>query len=106
MSLSVYVLGREVATLASVGDFKSSLTYHDGVAPDDFVSLTAPFTLVGMSVVLAYRFAAAMRRVEDFNYQLRARVDRATARLSDTLGREHALALANAQIGARLEVGA
>jgi signal transduction histidine kinase len=67
-------------------------------------SLTAPFTLVGMSVVLAYRFATAMRRVEDFNHQLRARVDGATARLSETLGREHALALANAQIGARLDL--
>lgn len=67
-------------------------------------SLTAPFTLVGMSVVLAYRFAAAMRRAEDFNYQLRARVDSATARLSETLGREHRLALANAQMGARLDL--
>lgn len=67
-------------------------------------SLTAPFTLIGMSVVLAYRFAAAMRRAEDFNHELRARVDSATARLSDTLGREHALALANAQIGARLDL--
>jgi signal transduction histidine kinase len=67
-------------------------------------SLTAPFTLVGMSVVLAYRFASAMRRVEDFNYQLRERVDSATARLSETLGREHVLALANAQIGARLDL--
>jgi signal transduction histidine kinase len=67
-------------------------------------SITAPFTLVGMSVVLAHRFATAMRQVEDFNYQLRARVDSATARLSETLGREHALALANAQIGARLDL--
>ena len=40
MSLSVYVLGREVATLDAVGDFKSSMTYHEGVAPEDFVSLT------------------------------------------------------------------
>jgi signal transduction histidine kinase len=67
-------------------------------------SLTAPFTLIGMSVVLAYRFAAAMRRVEDFNFQLRARVDSASRRLSATLGREHSLALANAQISARLDL--
>ncbi len=40
MSLSVYVLGREVATLEAIGDFKSSLVYRDGVASDDFVSLT------------------------------------------------------------------
>ena len=42
MRLSVYVLGREVATLAQSGDFKSVLTYHPQVAADDFVSLTMP----------------------------------------------------------------
>lgn len=42
MKLSVYVLGREVATLEPVGDFKSVLTYHPKVAADDFVSLTMP----------------------------------------------------------------
>lgn len=40
MTLSVYVLGREVATLEAIGDFKSSMTYHSGIAPEDFVSLT------------------------------------------------------------------
>lgn len=38
--LSVHVLGREVGTLEAVGDFKSSMRYHDGVAAEDFVSLT------------------------------------------------------------------
>ena len=42
MRLSVYVLGREVATLEQAGDFKSVLTYHPNVAIDDFVSLTMP----------------------------------------------------------------
>ena len=42
MQLSVYVLGREVATLAQSGDFKSVLSYHQGTAQDDFVSLTMP----------------------------------------------------------------
>ena len=40
MRLSVYVLGREVATLEQSGDFKSVLTYHPNVAASDFVSLT------------------------------------------------------------------
>lgn len=40
MNLSVYVLGREVATLEAVGDFKSSMAYHAGVPPEAFVSLT------------------------------------------------------------------
>ena len=42
MALSVYVQGREVATLAQSGDFKSVLTYHPQVASADFVSLTMP----------------------------------------------------------------
>jgi serine/threonine-protein kinase HipA len=42
MPLSVYVLGREVATLEPSGDFKSVLSYHPGVGTDDFVSLTMP----------------------------------------------------------------
>jgi serine/threonine-protein kinase HipA len=40
MSLGIYVLGREVATLEAIGDFKSSMTYRADVAPEDFVSLT------------------------------------------------------------------
>lgn len=42
MKLSVHVLGRDVAVLEAVGDFKSVLTYHAGIAEDDFVSLTMP----------------------------------------------------------------
>src|ERR1700728_2667284 len=42
MKLSVYVLGREVAALEPVGDFKSVLTYSSETATDEFVSLTMP----------------------------------------------------------------
>jgi len=45
MRLSVYVLGREVATLEQASDFKSVLSYHPQVAADDFVSLTMPVRL-------------------------------------------------------------
>lgn len=40
MSLIVYILGREVAVLDAIGDFRSSLTYRDAVSSEDFVSLT------------------------------------------------------------------
>ncbi len=40
MKLSVYVLGREVAVLESVGDFKSVLNYLPNTPMNDFVSLT------------------------------------------------------------------
>jgi len=42
MKLAVYIQGRPVAVLESVGDFKSVLTYDSGVASEDFVSLTMP----------------------------------------------------------------
>lgn len=40
MRLAVHVLGREVATLEAIGDFRSAMTYREGVAETDFVSLT------------------------------------------------------------------
>lgn len=42
MKLIVHVLGRPVATLEKVGDFKSVVTYHPEAAAEDFVSLTMP----------------------------------------------------------------
>ena len=42
MKLSAYVLGRDVATLASDGDFRCVLTYQAQAAAEDFVSLTMP----------------------------------------------------------------
>ena len=42
MKLAVHVLGRQVAMLESIGDFKSVLTYDAGAAVGDFVSLTMP----------------------------------------------------------------
>lgn len=42
MKLSVYILGREVAVLESVGDFKSVVTYDPNAPTNYFVSLTMP----------------------------------------------------------------
>jgi serine/threonine-protein kinase HipA len=42
VKLAVHVLGREVAVLESVGDFRSVLTYHANTSANDFVSLTMP----------------------------------------------------------------
>jgi len=66
--------------------------------------LTSPLTLLGMSVVLAYRFAAAMRRIEAFNVELRHEVDAATSSLAGTLARQHALELDHTRIGERLHL--
>jgi serine/threonine-protein kinase HipA len=42
LKLNVHVLGRHVAVLDQVGDFKSVMTYVPEVAPADLVSLTMP----------------------------------------------------------------
>lgn len=45
MKLAVYVLGREVAALEQVGDFKSVLSYRNDAHSQDFISLTMPVRL-------------------------------------------------------------
>ncbi len=42
MKLNVHVLGRQVAVLEQVGDFKSVMTYVPEVGPEKLVSLTMP----------------------------------------------------------------
>lgn len=42
MKLNVHVLGKHVAVLESLGDFKSVLTYVPDAQPEDLVSLTMP----------------------------------------------------------------
>jgi signal transduction histidine kinase len=91
-----------IPLLVSVHDF---LLFY-GVISDDMylMAVTAPVTVVGMGFALAYRFAAAMKRVESFNLELTREVDAATRQLGETLQREHALALNNTRIGERLNL--
>lgn len=68
------------------------------------MTVTSPLTIIGLGFALAYRFAAAMRRAENFAVELQREVDAATRQLTETLGREHHLALNNARIGERLNL--
>lgn len=68
------------------------------------LSLTSVLTLVGIAFVVAYRFVAAMRKVEGFNAELTREVAVATAELSDTLSRQHALEIAHSRAGERLQL--
>jgi len=91
-----------IPLLVSIHDF---LLYY-GVIRDDayLLAATSPLTVIGMGFTLAYRFAAAMKRVESFNIELKREVDTATQQLGETLEREHALALNNTRIGERLHL--
>lgn len=68
------------------------------------LSLTSVLTLMGIGFVLSYRFVTAMRQVEGFNHELKQEVEAATRQLSDTLSRQHALALANGRAHERLQL--
>lgn len=68
------------------------------------LALTSPLTMIGLGSVLAHRFATAMRRIENFNSELRGEVEVATRQLGETLAREHQLALANTRASERLQL--
>lgn len=91
-----------VPVLVSFHDFA---LFFGWVRGDTYLlALTSVLTLIGIAFALAYRFVAALRRVENFNVELKREVDAATARLADTLAREHALALAHSRAGERLQL--
>ncbi|HDS1037781.1 TPA: ATP-binding protein [Stenotrophomonas maltophilia] len=88
--------------LTSAHDF---LVYF-GVLPARayLLALTSPLTMIGLGSVLAHRFAVAMRRIENFNEELRVEVDAATRLLGQTLQREHQLALTHTRASERLQL--
>lgn len=91
-----------IPLLVSIHDF---LLFYGVISDDTYLlAVTSPLTIIGMGFTLAYRFAAAMKRAESFNVELRREVDTATQRLGETLEREHALALNNTRIGERLNL--
>lgn len=81
------------------------LLFLDVIQSDNYLlAVTSPLTIIGMGSVLAYRFAVAMRRAENFNLELQREVQAATGQLTATLKREHDLALNHARIGERLNL--
>ncbi len=68
------------------------------------IPYTSVAVLAGMSAVLGLRHARGVRRIERFNQELEASVERARAELATTLAREHDLALANTRLQDRLEI--
>jgi len=85
--------------------FRDLALYLELIHGNNYVgALTSPLTLIGMAFAVAWRFSVAMRRVEGFNVELRHEVEMATTELSNTLAREHTLALTNIRIGERLNL--
>ena len=93
-----------VPVLISFFDLMVYLELSGASSNADLGAVTSPLTLIGMGFAIAWRFSGAMRRVEGFNVELTHKVQAATASLSQTLSREHALALSNTRIGERLSL--
>ncbi|MDO5610957.1 MAG: ATP-binding protein [Pseudomonadota bacterium] len=67
-------------------------------------ALSLPIMLAGMASVLTYHFVNAASRVEGFNAELQSEVSRATEQLTASLGRQHALELAQGMAAERLQL--
>ena len=102
--IEVRVLGVSML-LPILLSFRDLALYLELIHGNNYLdALTSPLTLIGMAFAVAWRFSVAMRRAEGFNIELKHEVDIATTQLSDTLAREHALALDNTRIGERLNL--
>jgi signal transduction histidine kinase len=97
--LAVCVLGFLVAAVHDV--LMVLRVLPDGLA---YTTVSAPLIMVGMSAILAWSVTRNLRRIERFNLELEERITITRHELTQTLGREHALALANARLGERLQL--
>ncbi|MDM0076863.1 7TM diverse intracellular signaling domain-containing protein [Variovorax sp. J2P1-59] len=69
-----------------------------------YAPLSASATLLGISFALTWRMVKGLRLVENFNAELRQRVDEATRRLADGLSRQHAAELVQTRLTERLSL--
>ncbi|MGF6757567.1 7TM diverse intracellular signaling domain-containing protein [Paraburkholderia sp. GAS42] len=69
-----------------------------------YTALTSQLQTIGMALVLAWRFVANLRGIEQFNDRLTVRIEAARTELESTLQRQHTLEVANARLGERLNL--
>ncbi|MEZ2297029.1 ATP-binding protein [Variovorax sp. RCC_210] len=69
-----------------------------------YTNMSSYVLLLGMALAQAARFAQSLRRIENFNTELIEEVNAAKAELAATLAQQHALELAHARIGERVNL--
>lgn len=69
-----------------------------------YTALTSQLQMVGMAVVLCWRFVTSLRRIERFNDELTITVAAAKEELAATLSYQHKLEVSNARLGERLSL--
>lgn len=69
-----------------------------------YASMGTHIMMVGMAFVLARRFVHSLRRIENFNAELQARVEDARAELEATLRKQHELEVSHARLAERVNL--
>ncbi|WP_436300423.1 ATP-binding protein [Variovorax paradoxus] len=69
-----------------------------------YTTMSSYGLLLGMALTQAARFVQSLRRIENFNTELIEEVNAAKAELGVTLAQQHALELAHARIGERVNL--
>jgi signal transduction histidine kinase len=69
-----------------------------------YTNMSSYVLLLGMALAQAARFAQSLRRIENFNTELIEEVNAAKAELAATLQQQHALEVAHARIGERVNL--
>ena len=69
-----------------------------------YTTMSSYGLLLGMALTQAGRFVSSLKRIENFNTELIEEVNAAKAELAATLAQQHALELAHARIGERVNL--
>ena len=69
-----------------------------------YTTMSSYVLLLGMALTQAGRFVQSLKRIENFNIELIEEVNAAKAELAATLAQQHALELAHARIGERVNL--
>jgi len=69
-----------------------------------YTTMSSYALLLGMALIQAGRFVKSLKRIENFNTELIEEVNAAKAELAATLAQQHALELAHARIGERVNL--
>jgi hypothetical protein len=94
--------GVAVLLVAAIHDVLVTLLLHESNLY--YTPAAYEFMLMGMALVLAWRFVGNIQQIRRFNEELTLKVDEARRDLATTLHRQHELEVVTARLGERLDL--
>lgn len=98
--------GLNLTNLLMLAAAAHDLLAFNGILKGNFfyTPVTSMVLIVGMAIVLAWKFVSATSRVERFNDELTETVEAARAQLKQMLDREHALRIESTRLAERMNL--